>query len=253
MVAPLPPNEAPREDDSTELRRRSESPARAARKKAEASKRAEVSRRDEESATITTQPSLRLHSDDVVERAAVLSELAVAGGYDSFNLITRAFDDPASEVRNAAARALYELRADRSSSFITAFQEAFPERRRRIAGAMADSGLAAEEIVNLDSENRDVAYDAFALLFLMAKAGEVAPLIRAVEDSPSIDVRQTLIQLLAQCGQTEVLPAFSRLAVRQSLPSEVRSALMEAIHQLRFEQLKALPAVPLMPGTAFRG
>lgn len=204
--------------------------------------------RDEDSATITTQPRLRLNSEDLLERASALSDLGLAGGYDSFGLITRAFDDPSPEVRNAAARALYDLRPDRSSSFITAFQEAIPDRRRRIARALADSGLAAEEVAKLASVDRDVAYDAFALLFLMAKAGEVVLLIRSVEENPSIEVRQTLVQLLAQSGQTEILPVFSRLAVRQSLPSEVRSALMQAIHQIRSEHLKTLPSAASVPG-----
>jgi len=251
MVRAAPPKHAPREDDSKEQLPLSELPARPSGKRPKRSgKQTEIPRRDEDSETINTQTRLRLNSEDPVERAAVLSELALTGGHDSFGLINKAFDDPSPEVRNAAARALYELRSDRTSSFIKAFRDASAERRCRIAGAVTDSGLAGDALVNLSSEDPDTAYDAFSLLFLIAKAGEVEALLQAVEEHPSIEIRQTLVQLLAQSGQTKVLPAFGRLAVRQSLPSEVRSALMEAIHQIRSEQLKTLPAAALLPGTS---
>jgi len=41
-----------------------------------------------------------------------------------------------------------------------------------------------------------------------------------------------VISLLAFSNQPETIPAFRRLAVRASLPAEIRSALMEAIHQI---------------------
>jgi len=41
-----------------------------------------------------------------------------------------------------------------------------------------------------------------------------------------------VVKLVALSGQPEIVPAFRRLAVRGSLPSEVRSAVMEAIYQI---------------------
>ncbi|HEY5405348.1 MAG TPA: HEAT repeat domain-containing protein, partial [Pyrinomonadaceae bacterium] len=87
-------------------------------------------------------------------------------------------------------------------------------------------------IANLTGESREKTYDAFSLLFLMAKAGEVQPLMKAIEDYPNIEVRLAVVKLLALSGQPEIVPAFRRLAVRGSLPSEIRSAVMEAIYQI---------------------
>ena len=243
MAVQTPLNQ-PTENESGEPRRFTETPARLPAKSTPFPQYKEIPHDDQDSASLATQIRLRLKSKDPSERAKVLREIALIGGYDSFLRITQAFDDEASDVRNAAARALYELRADRSGSFIRAFKEALPERARRIASAVADSGLAADALADLSSENRDKAYDAFSLLFLIAKAGEVELLIQAVEGHSIIEVRQALVQLLAQSAQTSVLPAFCRLAVRQSLPSEVRSSLMEAIHQIRSEHLKTLPSAP---------
>jgi hypothetical protein len=92
--------------------------------------------------------------------------------------------------------------------------------------------LANEAIRNLTGESRDKTYDAFSLLFLMSKAGETQPLMRAIEEHSNIEVRLAVVKLLALSGQPDILPAFRRMAVRGSLPPEVRSAVMEAIYQI---------------------
>ncbi|HJU54323.1 MAG TPA: HEAT repeat domain-containing protein, partial [Pyrinomonadaceae bacterium] len=81
-------------------------------------------------------------------------------------------------------------------------------------------------------ESRERTYDAFSLLFLMSKAGEVQPLMRAIEEHPNNEVRLAIVKLLVLSSQEEILPAFRRLAVNPSLPAEVRSAVMEAIYQI---------------------
>jgi hypothetical protein len=116
--------------------------------------------------------------------------------------------------------------------FTRALREALPDRRRRIGAAIGASGLANEAIRNLTGESRDKTYDAFSLLFLMSKAGEVQPLMRAIEEHPSTEARLAVVKLLALSGQPEVLPAFRRMAVRGSLPADVRSAVMEAIYHI---------------------
>ena len=116
------------------------------------------------------------------------------------------------------------------------------ERRRRIGAALSSSGLATEAIDNLTRESRERTYDAFSLLFLMSKAGEVQPLIKAIENHPDIGVRLAVIRLLAFSNHPDIISAFRSLAVRGSLPSEVRSALMEAIHQIGSQAHERTPA-----------
>lgn len=197
---------------------------------------------DEDFSTVPGAIRKRLGSEDVNERASAIIDLANVGGEDSFREITAAFDDPSTEVRNAAARALYNLGTDRAASFTRALREAPPERRRHIGGALASSGLAGEAIGNLTGESRDKTYDAFSLLFLMSKAGEVQPLMKAIEEHPNNEVRLAVVKLLALSGQQEILPAFRRLAVRGSLPTEVRSAVMEAIYQISSQASSDTPS-----------
>jgi HEAT repeat protein len=175
---------------------------------------------------------LRLGSDEPEVRAAAVKDLASVSADDAFRVICHGFDDPSVEVRSAAARSLHVLQDDRAEAFTRALREAAPQRRRNIGAAIASSGLAAEAISQLTGESREKTYDAFSLLFLMAKAGEVQPLLRAVEAHPENEVRLAVVKLLALSGQKEILPAFRRLAVRNALPSEVRAAIMEAIYQI---------------------
>ena len=176
--------------------------------------------------------AIRLRSDNPSERSEALGELAQLGVGEAFQLITGAFDDSSNDVRNAAARALSDLGFDRAASYTKALRESTPDRRRRICAAFASSGLASEAINCLAGESREVTYDAFTILFLMAKAGEVKPLIDTIENHADLAVRLAVIKLLAFSNHADVVTAFRRLAVRGSLPSEVRSALMEAIHDI---------------------
>ena len=173
-----------------------------------------------------------LKSFDPAKRAAALEGLAQLDESEAFHLITGLFDDSASEVRNRAAQALYDFKHDRAASFTRALREGSPERRRHIASAINASGLANEAINCLAGESREKTYDSFSILFLMAKAGEVQTLLQSIEKHPDVAVRLSVIRLLTFSNQPDIIPAFRSLAVRGSLPTEVRSAVMEAIYQI---------------------
>ena len=193
----------------------------------------------EDYSTVPKAIQLRLASDEPEERAIGLKELSRVSAEDAFREICAGFDDPSEEVRAAAARSLYDMRDDRAETFTHALRDAPPDRRRKIGAAIASSGLAGEAISHLTGESRDKTYEAFSLLFLMAKAGEVQPLIRAIEGHQNNDVRLAVVKLLALSGQADILPAFRRLAVRGSLPPEIRTAVMEAIYQISSTQQPA--------------
>jgi hypothetical protein len=174
----------------------------------------------------------QLKSSDSAKREAALQQLAQLDEDAAFSLITNLFDDDSPETRNAAVRALYDFKPDRAGSLTRALREATADRRRRIATALADSGLATEAINSLAGESREKTYDAFSVLFLMAKAGEVKTLLKTIETHDSIPVQLSVIKLLTFSNQPEIVPAFRSLAVKGSLPTEIRSALMESIYQI---------------------
>ena len=91
---------------------------------------------------------------------------------------------------------------------------------------------AASLVERGTGEGRDRTYSAFSILFLMAKAGEVQPLMQAIGKHPNTEVRLTSVKLLTLSNQQQVLPGLRSLASRDSLPPEVHTAVMEAIYQL---------------------
>ncbi len=164
--------------------------------------------------------------------ATSLNDLARIGPDESFDLITRSLDDPSAEVRSAVVRRLYDLDPDQAASFFNdSLRQGSPEQRRNLGAALTSSGLIDQAIDNLVGPNQEKSYGAFSLLFLVAKAGEIQPLMRVIEDHPSSELRLALIKLLAMSGESRILPAFYRLAQRSSLPFEVRSEVKEAIYQ----------------------
>ena len=189
-----------------------------------------------ENADLITPLLDRLNSGSSEARASALNDLSLIARDQSFGIISKAFDDPSPEVRNAAAKALYNLQPDPSLSFARALREATTERRRNIGSSLAASGLASDAIASLAAKRRESTYGALALLFLMAKAGELRPLMKAIEDGPNQEVRLAVVNLLALSGRPEIIPPLRRLAVRSSLPSEVRSAVMEAVYQMSSQQ-----------------
>ena len=151
---------------------------------------------------------------------------------DPFDRVAAGLEDPSAEARYAAVRALYSLDPDRAASFFNiGLREGSSEQRRKIGAALAGSGLVDEAIDDLSGDSHENSYGAFSFLFLVAKAGEVQPLLQVIENHPSIDLRLTVIKLLASSGEPDVVPAFRRLAA-SSLPPEVRAAVAEAIGQL---------------------
>jgi HEAT repeat protein len=149
-----------------------------------------------------------------------------------FEYTAQLLDDPSAEVREKAVRDLYEMDPDQAATLVNdALRDGSPEERRRIGSALADSGLLYEAIDDLMAANHENCYSAFSLLFLVAKAGVVAPLISVIEKNPSLELSLAVIRLLASSGEPEVAPTLQRLAENNSLPPELRSAAVEASHR----------------------
>lgn len=173
--------------------------------------------------------TLRRAAEELVQRRRHLPSLSKRVN-SQFDEIAQSLDDPSAEIRKKAVRELYELDPDRAATLVNdALRAGAPEERRRIGNALADSGLIYEAINDLMAENYESCYGAFSLLFLVAKAGVVEPLITVIEKHPSLDLRLAVIRLLASSGENDVALAFERLAANPSLAPEIRSAAAEAV------------------------
>jgi HEAT repeat protein len=173
--------------------------------------------------------TLRRAAEELVQRRQH-AKLTLSRPHNGpFDEIAQSLDDPSPEVRKQAVRELYELDPDQAATLVNdALRAGSPEERRRIGTALADSGLLYEAIDDLMAENYESCYGAFSLLFLVAKAGVVDPLITVIEKHPSLDLSLAVIRLLASSGEEDVAPALERLATNLSLAPEIRTAAAEA-------------------------
>jgi len=157
-----------------------------------------------------------LNSVDPYKRAAAVAELARGGGEDAFELITRSFDDHSPHVRNAAARALTQLESGRGVDlFNRALEQASEQRRRNIGSAIATSGVATDAVNNLEGASREDTYNALCMLLIMAKTGEVQPLIAAIEDHEEEEVCRAATKILTLSGQTSMAEAAQQRRARK--------------------------------------
>ena len=178
--------------------------------------------------------TLRRAAEELVQRRRERSKLGpLAFPRTPFERIAESLDDPSAEIRQRAVRDLYEMDPDRAAMLVNdALRDGTSEERRRIGSALADSGLLYEAIDDLMGENHESCYGAFSLLFLVAKAGVVEPLISVIEKHPSLDLRLAVIRLLASSGEPEVVFALQRLTSNGSVAPEIHAAATEAVAQL---------------------
>ena len=175
---------------------------------------------------------LRRAAEELAHRRAKAKSAALAGAGSSFQRLADSLEYASPEACCTAVRSLYELDPDRAASFFNlALRESSPQRRRKIGAALTGSGMVNDAIEYLASAGHQNSYSAFTLLFLVAKAGEVQPLLRVIESHPNIELRLAVIRLLASSGEPDIIPALQTLDITH-LPSTVRSAVTEVITQL---------------------
>jgi hypothetical protein len=146
-----------------------------------------------------------LSSKDSRRRADAVTALGRLGSDEAYNLIVECFDDEASLVRNATARAMFALDPTRPAEpFTRALKDASEERKTRIGKAMAESGIASQALQDLCSQDREETYNALCLLFTMARTGEVEPLVTAVEEHEDAEIRLAAVRLLKMSGNEEL-------------------------------------------------
>ncbi|HKQ99886.1 MAG TPA: HEAT repeat domain-containing protein, partial [Pyrinomonadaceae bacterium] len=144
-----------------------------------------------------------LASDDpeATVRAAAVGSLGEIEHESVFAPVLMAFADEAREVRAAAARSLSRMSLDRAEGYVRLIETAEPETLAKVAVACSKAGMVAQAVERLISEDRRLAYEAFSLLSLLAKANETEPLLDAITNHPEENVRLALIRLLGTTGQ----------------------------------------------------
>ncbi|MBA2732111.1 MAG: HEAT repeat domain-containing protein, partial [Acidobacteria bacterium] len=167
-----------------------------------------------------------------VVRSAAVASLGEIEHESVFGSVLMAFADEAREVRAAAARSLSRMNFDRSEGYVRLIETADAETLRKVASACIKAGMVGQAIDRMISEDRRLAYEAFSLISLVAKANEIEPLLDAINNHGEVSVRLALVRLLGTTGQPEIATQLRHLAVREGMPEKVRAALMEVVYKI---------------------
>jgi hypothetical protein len=176
--------------------------------------------------------TLRRAAEDLAHRRSTAG-FRLRSTADHFDRLTTWLIDCTDTQRPSTIKQLYNLDPERAASFLnTLLQAGTADDRRQIGAALEASGLVNEAITDLTGHSHSHSYRAFSLLFLVAKAGTVGPLIRVIEDHPNIELRLALIRLLASSGAPDLVRQFQRLRANKSMPAELCNAMNESVIQI---------------------
>ena len=176
-------------------------------------------------------------------RALAVSGLAFIDHESVFPAVLIGMADESREVRAASARALSRLNFDRSEAYVYVLQTSDEETLGNVAQACIKAGIVSQNIDRLASGDRRQAYEAFALVSLLAKARLIGPVLEAIQQHRDPSVRLRAVSLLAATGQTYVFEQLQLLAARDEIDEEVKTALLEGMYKL--EQVRPKEEAPL--------
>jgi hypothetical protein len=140
--------------------------------------------------------------------------------------------DESREVRAAAARSVSRLNFDRADAYVRVMETSDEETLRSVAYACVQAGIVSQNLDRLTNADHRQAYETFALICLLTKAGMNDPVLEAIADHPRIEVRLKAVHLLGSTGNSNVPDQLRALAIRDNIGEVVKTALLEALYRL---------------------
>ncbi len=137
--------------------------------------------------------------------------------------------DPTREVRAASAKALFHVSFDRADAWARIAQSEDEYRIVQVARAAIESDLVDRSIDRLVHEDHNYAYEAFALIALLVKAGETEEIFQALENHRDTFVKLAILKVLKALKDERVLPRIYSYIERNSLPEDLSNAATEVI------------------------
>ncbi|HTH51953.1 MAG TPA: HEAT repeat domain-containing protein [Pyrinomonadaceae bacterium] len=162
--------------------------------------------------------------------------VAALAGFDHesvFEPILLACADPTREVRAAAARGLFSLSFDRAHAWKRLIEANDSFRLTSAARAAVESGIVERSFDRLIHEDSKVAYEAFALVSLLIKAGETKEIFAAIERHKDERVRFALLHVLKVQKDERTIEELTRLALAMTKNPEMLTRLKDAISAIQ--------------------
>ena len=175
--------------------------------------------------------STALNDTDASVRAAAVAALGAIDHESVFAPVLIALADDTREVRASAARTLSSLHFDRAEAYTRVMRNADLKTLRDFARACVTTGIAAQAVDRLASEDRRHAHEAFALFSVLAKAGEIQPILDTIEKHREIPVQLAAVRVLGSAADSAAAPRLRELVAGESMPEDVRTAILELLYK----------------------
>ena len=165
-------------------------------------------------------------------RSTAVSALADFDHESVFEGILLACADPTREVRAAAARSLFRLSFDRSEAWTRIAECEDDFRIVQAARAAIESDLVEKSIDRLVHEDEKYAYEAFALVALLIRAGETKEVFDVIQNSRDKSVKLAMLHVLKVVRDERMLPGVYSYIEQNSLPEDLSNAANEVIKSM---------------------
>ena len=162
-------------------------------------------------------------------RSRAVGALAEFDHESVFEPILLACADPTREVRAAAARGLFSLGFDRAHAWKRLIEANDTFRLTQAARAAIASDIVSRSFVRLIHEDTKVAYEAFALVALLIKAGEIKEVFETIENHRDERVRFALLHVLKVQKDERTIEELTRVALGMSRKPEMLRRVKETI------------------------
>ena len=193
--------------------------------------------------SVAALSSMALNDPDSGIRSAAVTGLGSIDHESVFATVLIALADDSREVRAAAARTLTGFHFDRADAYVRAMETADADTLLNVAQACVKTGIVAQAVDRLASEDRHQAYEAFSLFSLLARAHETQPILDTIQNHKDDEVRLCAVRVLNVAAQPDLAPKLREMVSGQDLPENVRTAMLEVLYKLDQEQ----PAFDLAP------
>ena len=162
-------------------------------------------------------------------RAKAAAMLADFDHQSVFETIVLSCADPSREVRAAGAKALFKVTFDRGDEWARFALSDDKYACRQIARAAVEAGLAERSFERLTMRDEKSAYEAFALVYLMVKAGETEKVFDAIACHRDTKIRIALLHILKVANVAEVIPPLSAFIAAEPISSVVADKARETL------------------------
>jgi HEAT repeat protein len=186
--------------------------------------------------SVAALSSMALNDPDSGIRSAAVTGLGSIDHESVFATVLIALADDSREVRAAAARTLTSFHFDRADAYVRVMETADADTMREVAQACVKTGIVAQAVDRLASEDRHQAYEAFSLFSLLARANETQPILDTIQNHKDDEVRLCAIRVLNVAAQPDLAPKLREMVSGQDLPENVRTAMLEVMYKLDQEQ-----------------